>query len=847
MRKNLTRALILTLALISSVFGQARILHQPPRDIVVSTPVLVEALIEGNSQGIKNVKIFFREAGQETYFEASMNEIMGIYKYNIPARVVTENGLEYLIVAEFSDGSMAAFPETDPYNVPMFVTVKRAQAVAGSAYAKAEDLEGGIPSNAIILGPDDGQVVAAQEVVIAVSLFNARNIALNTVKVEIDGLDITSQAQVSEDLITVRPSKLLAGLHSVKITFSNQNNVPFNPLVWSFTVVSSISEAERVLSYNGNVIAETNSETVRGIEQKLNQLRTRFSGAYDWLNFEASMYLTDQEDPNKQPRNRYSAGFSTNYFKIGIGDVNPQFAEFGIKGKRVRGVNARLMLKYFNLHVVYGETERAIKGTISDTPDTLSTGVLQYGRSGYTFSRNLLAVRPYFGSGQNFQLGLYFLKAVDDTISVAREMQGILPTNDVSIAMQGTKPQDNLVVGTDLLLAFDNKRFTWMTEAALSMLNRDISSGALTKKQLDTFAPGDTLENDTISIQGVNIPLKVIPIDPADIANIFIINKNIAPLLPFNPDTGIVFAILNMPSSAFRTALTLNYFNNYVVLKYQRVGPEFYSLGNPYMRNDVQGFSLSDRIRLFQNRVFLTLNFEQYRDNLNDQKRATTTTTALNAGISLYLGENLPTINLNTMQYSRKNDLTTYDTTWATVDSFSLRDYRESNMTIRQDIRIEHRVEFLNIKNTISLNYANSDKSDRLSRLPGYQFSSMSTSMLGFSLNSKFPFPLKTNIRLSTNKNESGLADKPLEFMSFGMQGEYDFFGEKLGTLAGYNLTNCKGQADFTQHNMYVGAILRFLKVHQLRGYLSYTNINDRTSVEKFNDVSFYLTYSLNF
>jgi hypothetical protein len=106
------------------------------------------------------------------------------------------------------------------------------------------------------------------------------------------------------------------------------------------------------------------------------------------------------------------------------------------------------------------------------------------------------------------------------------------------------------------------------------------------------------------------------------------------------------------------------------------------------MRNDVQGFYIADKIRLFQNKVFLNISYEQNRDNLNNDKNATTTTSSFMAGLSLFLGENLPRIDLNTMQYGRKNDLTGLDTTWSGTDSYTISDNRESNLTMRQDIRI---------------------------------------------------------------------------------------------------------------------------------------------------------------
>jgi len=784
-------------------FSQARVLHSPPRDVFTGTPVLIEAIIDRQVAEIRDVKIFFREAGQDAYIEDNMNEIMGVYKYNIPAKFITDNGLEYLIIAEFGDGSMAAFPEVDPYNVPMFLSVRRkvTSAEIGQS-APAADLQGGAPSDAIILSPEEAQIVAASEVVIAVSLFNARNIALNTIKVEVDGIDLTGNAEIAEDLIVARPKNLPPGLHTIRITFANTNGIYYNPLLWNFTVVGSVRESQKVFNYNGRVLAEVNSEQVRGISQNIQQVTTGFNGSYDWLKFNANTFTTSEENPDRQPRNRYTAGFSSNYFELNFGDVNPQFSEFGLRGKRVRGFEARLKLNYFNLHIVSGETERAIAGTISDTPDTISDNLLSYSRTGYTYGRNLLAIRPYFGSGKHFQFGINFIKVKDDTLSVNREMSGIFTDNNTTISMNGEGPKDNIVIGSDLKLAFDNQRFVWKNAVAISMLNRDITGGALGK-------------DDTLALGDFNIPISTLGFDPSSIENIFTINLNMYPVSPItldslenvrnplfkislNDSTSLACGmqqILNMPSAAFRSILTLNYFNNYVTLKYQHIGSSFYSLGNPYMRNDIQGFYIADKIRLFQNKVFLNISYEQNRDNLNDDKKATTTTSSFMAGLSLFLGENLPRIDLNTMQYGRKNDITALDTTWyqVPVDSFSIKDNRESNLTMRQDIRISHNVEFMKVKNTLNLSWANSDRSDQLTRDSSYVFSSMKTSLVSFSINSTFPFPLKTNIRYSSNHSESGLTDQPYDFTTIGLQAQYRLFKGALSLIAGGTLTNGKG------------------------------------------------------
>lgn len=857
MGRNGIRVSIFLLLISGFAWGQAKVLHSPPRNVFMNSPIKIEALIEESIVQVERVWAFYREAGQNAYIEEEMAEYMGVYTCNIPAEYVTEEGVEYLIMAELSDGSMAAFPEVDPYNVPMFLAVKQSSDVRQQTVRERSDIQGGIRSDIIILGPEEGEVVAAEEVVLAFSLFNTPDISLETIQLDLDGISVLNQTEISEDMVISRPKNLSPGMHTAKLNMKNQYGDPYSTMIVNFTVVKTIAESQRIFKYTGRVTAEANSEQVRGIRQNINSLRANASGSYDWLKFNAKTFISSQEDPDKQPRNRLTAGFNTSIFDLTMGDVNPRFSEFALRGKRVRGVDANLKLKYFNTHIVYGETMRAIQGTISDEPDSVAGG-FQYDRSGYTYSQNLLAIRPYFGSGQNFQFGLSVLKAIDDTLSVKKEYGGIWKNDSTFIVMGGSKkPQDNIVLGTDLTIAFDSKRFVWISDAAISLLNRDISQGPLTLEDLDTFLPGDSLRDSTLSLGDMNISLEGLP-DPGDFARFFIINENIKPLLPIVPDTSGAIGMkefLNMPSTAFKTALKLNYFNNFFVVRYQRVGPEFSSLGNPYLRSDIQGFNISDKIRLFSNKLFVTLAYDQKRDNLSQDKNATTTTTSFNAGLSLYPGGGLPTINFNTMHYGRQNDLglDDIDTTFnydpdSVLLSTVYKDLRESNSTIRQDFRISHIVEIADIKNTINITYANSDRGDQITdRVPGYQFNATSTSMLAFGINSNFPFPLKTNVKFSTNTTKSTLIENPYELFTMMLKGRYEFFDGKLVTELGYNLTNGSGMIDFTKNNIFTGGMYRFLEMHQLRWRLHYSLLNDRLSGDTFNDLSFMVNYTLLF
>jgi len=42
------------------------------------------------------------------------------------------------------------------------------------------------------------------------------------------------------------------------------------------------------------------------------------------------------------------------------------------------------------------------------------------------------------------------------------------------------QPKENLVVGTDLTLAFDDQRIRWETQVAVGLQNKDITEGNFT-------------------------------------------------------------------------------------------------------------------------------------------------------------------------------------------------------------------------------------------------------------------------------------------------------------------------------------------------------------------------------
>ena len=109
-------------------------------------------------------------------------------------------------------------------------------------------------------------------------------------------------------------------------------------------------------------------------------------------------------------------------------------------------------------------------------------------------------------------------------------------------------------------------------------------------------------------------------------------------------------------SAAIPISIKLNFFKNELKLGYKSVGRSFKSLGSPGVQTDIKGFSVSDRLRLFNNRIYLNFGFDNYDDNVNDRAETTTNKKTMTGGMSFYTPPSLPNLNFSTRLYNRKND-----------------------------------------------------------------------------------------------------------------------------------------------------------------------------------------------
>jgi hypothetical protein len=645
---------LLTLLLVSFAFGQVSqyVIEVKAPPATEQTPLSLSVDLAQNIQ-VQRIVLLYRQFGETEYKELEMLLSGRTAVATLPGKSVMPPFIEYYIKFQLVDNTQATFPSENPEVNPIKIAV-----------------QGVNPKDAEIrfLSPEEGETLAAEDLAVAVSLMFASDaVDKQRTRIYLDGADVTKEALLSDDVVLYNPKNfnkpLSLGNHSVKIElFDTKGQVYYTKQTgFNLSTAAAIEAEKSSLQYMGNAQLELRNEKIDVTNTAYQRADVRLNGTYKFLTFGYDMHLTNENTDERQPQNRFLATVQAgDYVKVQVGDAYPVFPSLFISGKRVRGVTGSLTFGFFNLDASYGQSERLIEGNLGGLvyyPDSSSASArpketIFQGVGGHntvtnsdtliyrtytngTYRRNFMAVRPSFGSGENFQLGFSLIKATDDTVSIK----------------YGNYPADNFVGGTDLLIAFDNQRFKWVTQVAFSLENTDITGGNYTDADFRQYKLANA-KTAADSAQGLKDAQDLI--DLAKLGRTFIIvNPNMSPL---DPTAGF-------PSLAVESELTINYFNNYLRALVFRRGKNYKSYGNEFVQTDIAGINLSDRIRLFDNRMMTSFSYETKWNNLqNDNSKPVTTFNTFNGSVAAFPGASLPTFTVGYGFNTRKNpiDLSMY-------------------------------------------------------------------------------------------------------------------------------------------------------------------------------------------
>ncbi len=694
-------------------------------------------------ENISEITLAYKSFGTAEFKKRDMIITGAVSSGTIPGESVLPPYLEYYLIIRLKDGSSQTFPlGVDQGIVPLQISV------AGSSLKDKE---------IFILSPFEGESLSEDEMLISISFIKAPDyIDIHKTKIYLNEEDVSFSALVTVDLIVLSgenlPKTFATETRRLRVEVFDKEGNLYHSIQRTFNVVTAqlAKMIESSWKYNGYLKGESRGENFNKASTWYNNFSAELNSSYHDWKLNGYAYLTSEEKNDLQPYNRYSFSLQGgDWFGLKIGDSYPRFPSLIMDGKRIRGFSGFLNLGAVNLQTSFGETERKIEGKLlekflaSQVP--LSSDIIAINKTKYgfpfgrvdfgTYSRKIFTVRPSFGRGENFQFGLTYQHSKDDTKSIEF----------------GALPQENIVFGSDLMLALDNQNFMFTSQIAFSLLNKDIATGNLTDAQIDSlFGPNSTFDLDPADVKRVR-----------DLIGKFItVNQYLG---PWNPQ--------EFASLAGEAALTLNYLNNNFRVSYIYRGSEYNSFGQTFLRTDVKGINIVDRIRMFDNKLFLSVGYEQLEDNLQKTKIAVTTFQTISGSVSFFPRMDFPNITIGFNRFKNNNGL-------------KLSDQKNGKFTIddvTNRILLQMSYDFTaGIKHNASISYTNSIREDN-----GFANSDASFSSGSFNVSSSWNNQLISIFGLVYSSSE--IKNIPFNYFSLSLGGRYRLLENKLQLSASFN------------------------------------------------------------
>lgn len=770
-----------------------------------NTPMLVTVDLTQNA-GVTQVLFVYRQFGESEFRELEMALKGRSASITLPADVIRAPYIEYYVRVNMVGGRVETYPIQNPDVNPLKIAVKEPD---------PRDRE------VRLISPEPGSTIAIEDLGIVVSFFYASpEVSPKATKLFLDGIDVSSQAVLSEDLLIYAPQNfdqpLSKGQHSIKIELYDTTGKAYHSLQRSFTL-STAAEIEAVatsLRGRANGQLEVRNEALSISNKTYIRGDLRADGSYGAFSLGGLVHLDNQDRPEVQPQNRFNVFAQTDWLRLEYGDAYPRFPSLMASGKRVRGFTGALAAGVFNLDVTFGETSRSVEGLVDsvaavDTSNTvppknsrlLRDTTYEFFQSG-TFKRKFIAVRPSFGSGdEGMQFGLNFLKAKDDTGSILR----------------GTLPEENLVTGVDFHWTMDDQRFRWDSQAMISLTNKDISGGSFNQADYDRLKQQDQETGDQLEKVG-KFADKIITINEY--------------LFPSNP------VGKGLPSVALESQMTLNYFNNYLTGMFFRRGASYKSFGNDFLQTDIQGFFVSDRIRMFDNRVYLSLSYEKKNDNTAETKDGTTNFNNFTSSITVN-PRNFPAFTLGFGFNDRIADYNIFS-----PDSSSFSKFADET-TNRFFLAGGYDFDAMGNRQNMTVSFSLANKKDRT-----FYRADQTNLYIQATISTEYKIPLQTSIGFSVSTNENNLqsftttgADSVVTTSEFNytaitLAARYRLLGEKLRLSA--DISPIFGFIN--RINYQVGAIYTLTENHNLEFFLNFIQNSNQK-----DDMITSLIYRFNF
>jgi hypothetical protein len=792
-------AILLAITELAVANGLLQVRHQSPAFIERGASVELTFSVPGiNRKDVQEAYLFYRLKGDMGYSQKAAALRSSDFEVSLSVNDKQATSLEYYFTIRLNDGRTITYPTENASADPTRVDIVDPQKSKRQQRIEATGID------YTILSPDPGSTVAQADAVIAITLFYEPadiDTSATSFRMFVDGNEVTETVTASNYFYSYAPDDLSSGTHTASLALEKPDTV-LTVASWKFSVLAPNANRGAVVSGEtgkgwmpqGNLEISARNQQVGGYANDALSGNVRLSGQKGNISYSAHGLLTTQEDPRLQPQNRFGASlYIGDWLDFEAGHVYPVLNPLTIAGQRIQGVNAGFhgWDDAVNLRLIYGKLRRGIDNlyepvnveqqNFQGSQQSVTSYALDIEEGG-TFRREVMGGRLGFGGTDKFNIGLNFLKVEDDTSSIrmiddfnslmrlnpdliqgltAQQRQS-LQQNPNQLSVSGNpSPKGNFVAAADVETNLDNNRIQFEADAALSLLNQDISEGTLTQDEAEDL--GLTLDSGTETLLD-------------RLSSLIIINENMDALpIRFNQGgTGSAETYLPTSILATQSELGLNYYNNNLKFRYRWVGPSYNSLANTTVRKDIAGFSVSDRIQLFENRIYLTLGYERMHDNVANTKEVTTFTNTYRTNVSWYpIDTTLPRVSVGFMKRNRDNgvarnnpivaELTGVDEV-AAVQNISITDgdtlltaSPRFSDTYQMTASVSQEFSLLGMTHDASLNFSMLNTSSNVFKYGDSQSNSLSLRVVNRYEN----LPLQTHLGFNLNNTEtsSGLTD----------------------------------------------------------------------------------------
>jgi hypothetical protein len=300
----------------------------------------------------------------------------------------------------------------------------------------------------------------------------------------------------------------------------------------------------------------------RDFRQSINSFRIYFDAKAMAVNKARTLAMNKAKglaDENLPMVMRFMGIFNT----LEFGRCRPNYTDITLRGIGLAGVNVEISPGLFYAAFSTGKVKRPIEPSNNAKP---------------TYQREIIFGKIGIGKKNTTHFYLTYLKAADDPNSLSS-----MPVPDTFFV----KPQENHVVGTEVMLSFAKQKFTIEGEAAASLLTRDIRSPGMEEY-----------------LQEV----------PGWIMNF--LNPNISSSLDYAYDV--------------KSNLTLK--STKISVGFRNIGAGYTTFGNPYLVNDKRTYQGKIDQDFAKKKISVSAFYRFSQDNLVNWK--TTRTKTISYGIT---------------------------------------------------------------------------------------------------------------------------------------------------------------------------------------------------------------------